>query len=52
MRFTLSDEELFCMSALCGVDNMWGLPDPLRDRSDAEIPYELLRLQEQLLREP
>lgn len=50
ITFTLSDEELFGMSALCGVENMWSLPDPLRDRSDAEIPYELLRLQEQLLR--
>ncbi len=49
MVYRLSDEELIYMSALIGADNLWGLADPFQNCADAEIPFELLRIQDQLI---
>lgn len=49
MQFRLCDEELLYISALTNTDNLWGVEDPFKYRTTEEIPFELLRIQEQLL---
>lgn len=45
----LTKEELLYLAALKGADNMWGIEDPFRDKSDLEIRTALLEMQGALL---
>lgn len=48
MNLTVSGEELLYLSALAGVDNIWGLEDPFAGVGEGELLLAMLRLQEAL----
>ena len=49
-KIQLTKEELLYLSALKGVDNLWGVEDPFRGMSEDIIKSELLELQDSLIR--
>lgn len=46
----VNKEELLYLSALAGVDNLWGVDDPFAGKSETAFRAELLSLQEALVR--
>ena len=49
LKITLEEKELFYLSALMGIDNIWGLEDPFANEDDATVITEILSLQNVLV---
>ncbi len=50
MNLSVSGEELLYLSAITGVDNIWGIKDPFAEQTEQEIVTAMLNLRNSLVR--